>query len=73
MREYDKTETGMRLRSLRLEHGYMVKDIAERIGVTGSAVTQWETSGLSPRVDHMVMLSEIYGVPLDLLVARKAV
>lgn len=32
-----------------------------------------QTSGLSPRVDHMVMLSEIYGVPLDLLIARKAV
>ena len=53
--------------------GSIAPDIAKQIGVTGSAVTQWETRGLSPMVKHMVMLSEIYGVPLDLLVARKAV
>ena len=69
----DQDKTARKLRYLRTENGYRLQDIASKLDVTESAVAQWELYGLIPTANHFIQLSELYGVPLDDLIFRKAV
>lgn len=68
----DMNRTARKLRDLRTGNGYRLQDIAEKLNVTQSAVSQWELYGLIPTANHFIQLSELYGVPLDALIYRKA-
>lgn len=53
--------------------GYTQTEIAEKIGVTQSTVSLWESGQTHPRTKHIPRAAEVYGVDASELVApRKA-
>ncbi len=46
-------------RALRIEAGLSLSDVADRLGVTRSAVSRWERGLRSPRADNRVRYSEL--------------
>lgn len=59
-----------KLREIRLEKRYKLKDIAEVAGVSIQAVHQWESGETMPPVDKLVKVARFYGVTVDELIAE---
>ncbi len=62
-----------KLRALRTENQLTQEELAERIFVTRSAVSKWETGGGYPGVDSLKLLAETFGVTLDELISDEDV
>lgn len=59
---------GLRLRGLRLARGLTMADLAERIGVSQPAISQWESGREKPGRESLLKLSVELGVaPEDLM------
>ena len=58
---YDKIKT------LREHYGLTQVQLAQRLGVTKSAVNAWETGTNSPSLSYVVKLAKIFGVSTDYL------
>ncbi len=54
-----------KLKKIRTENRYKLKDIAEIAGVSVQAVQQWETGATRPSIDRLKNLSRFYGVTVD--------
>lgn len=54
-----------KLKQIRTENRYKLKDIAQIAGVSVSAVQQWETGATRPSIDRLVILSRFYGKTVD--------
>ena len=50
------------IRMLRLMRGYTQQDIADKLGKTTNAISNWELGNTSPSVDDMVALCEFLKV-----------
>lgn len=59
-----------KLREIRLEKRYKLKDIAEVAGVSIQAVHQWESGETMPPVDKLVKVARFYGVTVDELIGE---
>ncbi|MBP5223802.1 MAG: helix-turn-helix transcriptional regulator [Lachnospiraceae bacterium] len=60
------TETGRNIMRLRQDAGLTVKDLQEIFGFgTPQAVYKWQHGSAIPTVDNLVVLSAIFGVPID--------
>ena len=46
-------------------------ELAERIGVVQSAISQWEAGATAPRLDKLKLMSELFGCAIDDLVAEE--
>lgn len=55
------------MRCLREHYGLTQTQLAERLGVTKSAVNAWETGTNSPSLTYIIKLAQIYGVSTDYL------
>ena len=64
----DLQKTGQFISSLRKQHGWTQKDLAERVGVTDKAVSRWETGRGFPDVCCLAALAEALEVPISELV-----
>ena len=64
-------ETAGRLAALRRERGLSQEALAERLGVSRQAVSKWERAEASPDTDNLILLSRLYGVSLDSLLATE--
>ena len=64
----DLQKTGRFIASLRKEHGWTQKDLAERVGVTDKAVSRWETGRGFPDVSCLIALADALEVPISELV-----
>lgn len=64
----DLQKTGQSISSLRKEHGWTQKDLAERVGVTDKAVSRWETGRGSPDVSYLTALADVLEVSISELV-----
>ena len=62
----------MRLKELRESRGMTQQDVAEAIHVTKGAVCQWENGTRIPGLSTALMLADLFQVPLDTLLGRKA-
>ena len=51
------------MRELREKAGLTQGELAERLGVTQSTITYWETGKCYPRPDKLLKLEELLGVP----------
>ena len=56
-----------KMRCLREHYGLTQTQLAERLGVTKSAVNAWETGTNSPSLTYIIKLAQIYGVSTDYL------
>lgn len=55
------------IRELRERHGWSQVEVANRVGVTPSAVYNWEKGKNEPRLTQLRALSRVFGVSLDQL------
>jgi SOS-response transcriptional repressor LexA len=62
-------EIGIRIKRARGEKALTQEALADLLGVTKSAVSQWESGNTAPSVDNLRQISAILGVSLDALIA----
>ena len=58
---------GEKLVHLRKELGLSQLEAAEKLNVSRQAISRWEVGAAVPSVDNLKYLSELYGVPVDVL------
>ncbi len=58
---------GEKLRQLRVRSGLTQEQLAQKIYVTRTAISKWETDRGYPGIDSLKQLSEIFGVSIDYL------
>ena len=61
------------LKRLRLEKGLTQEELAERVGVTGQAVSKWEREECYPDITLLPGLANCFGVTLDELVGMQEI
>ena len=64
-------EIANRLVQMRKAHGYSQEELAAQLGISRQAVSKWERAESSPDTDNLIMLSKLYGVSLDSLLATE--
>lgn len=60
-----------RLKQLRLDKHLTQARVAERVGVTASMVSSYETDIRLPSFEVMVRLADLFGVTVDYLLCRE--
>ena len=59
-----------KLKSLRLKYGLSQKQVAERIGVSPSIISSYETGERTPSTEVLLALSHLYRCSTDYLLGR---
>ena len=59
-----------RMKQIRLEKRYKLKDIAEVAGVSIQAVHQWESGETQTPIDKLVKVARFYGMTVDELIGE---
>ena len=62
----------MRLRELRNKSGLTQNEIANKLGVSGQTILNWENGIYEPKINQLIQLAELFGVTVDYLIERKA-
>ena len=60
-----------KLRILRTKSGFSQREIAERLGVSASIISGYETGERTPSVENLLSLSYIYRCTTDYLLGRE--
>jgi transcriptional regulator with XRE-family HTH domain len=63
---------GDRLKAFRKRAGLTQEQIAEAVGLTKSAVSQWESNASQPDIPSLKVLRDVLGVSLDVLICGDA-
>lgn len=63
---------GDQIKLLREQAGWRQVDLGKAVGVTGSAVTQWEKGNRCPDPQMLGQLADRFGVSVDYLLGRTA-
>lgn len=58
---------GQRIRKLRIAARLSQEELAELVDVSRQAVSRWENGSSYPRIEKLVLLSQLYAVSLDYL------
>ena len=59
-------KTGERIRRLRMEHGYRVRDLQKMIGLESpQSIYKCERGANLPSIDNAIILAWIYGISVD--------
>ena len=66
-----KESFGERFARLRKQKGLTQEELAQKIGLSGQAVSKWENDASMPDISLLVELSEILGVSLDELLGKE--
>lgn len=59
-----------RLRALRKQSGLTQQAVADRLSIHRTAYTKYETSGVTPDQQGLMILAEMFGVSVDYLIGR---
>lgn len=65
----DTVKMGKFLKELRKEQDMTQEALGERIGVTNKTVSRWETGAYVPPVECLMLMSDMYGVTINEMVA----
>lgn len=65
----DTKKIGLFLKNLRKENNMTQEQLGERIGVTNKTISRWETGNYMPPVDSLLLLSDIYGITINEILA----
>lgn len=57
-----KQHTPKKLRKYRMDHGYTIYSLADRMGVSYSSVSYWENGDKFPKHGKILELEQIFGV-----------
>lgn len=70
----DAPATGARIKEMRLDRGFSVRDLQEVYGFEAPTVIyKWQKGASMPTLDNLVVLSSIFGCRLDdIIVVREA-
>ena len=67
-------QTGKRIEELRRERGYTVKELKKAMDpISCQAIYKWLQGRALPSIDNLVILSELFRVPIDQIVIRESV
>lgn len=55
---------------LRKQKGLSQIELAEKINVSRQAISKWETGVSLPSTENLILISNLYDIPLDSLVSR---
>ena len=69
----DTRKLGLFLKQLRKENNMTQEQLGERIGVTNKTISRWETGGYMPPVESLILLSDLYGISINELLAGESV
>ncbi|HHT67142.1 MAG TPA: helix-turn-helix transcriptional regulator [Erysipelotrichaceae bacterium] len=61
----------MRLRELRNRDGLTQNEVANKIGVSGQTILNWENEIYEPKINQLIQLADLFNVSIDYLVERK--
>ena len=61
-----------KLKALRLKYGYSQKQVAEKIGVSMSIVSGYETGERTPSTEVLLSLSYLYNCTTDYLLGKQS-
>lgn len=61
-----------KLKELRLKYGYSQKQVAEKLGVSPSIVSGYETGERTPSTENLLALSYLYNCSTDFLLGKQA-
>lgn len=64
-------DMGERIRKLRISKGYTQQQLAERMNVTKSLISAYETGFKSPSYSNLISLANIFKVSTDYLLGVK--
>ena len=68
----DLIETGKRILIARVKAGLSVRDLQAALGLTApNTIYKWQRGECLPKLDHLIILSAILGVPMDELLVVK--
>lgn len=62
---------GDNIRFFREQLGWTQKQLAERVSISRSVLTRWERGSLTPDIQYLISLSDIFQISIDSLVGRK--
>ncbi|MBQ8569375.1 MAG: helix-turn-helix domain-containing protein [Oscillospiraceae bacterium] len=65
----DTKKIGIFLKELRNEKGMTQEQLGERIGVSNKTISRWETGNYMPPVDCLSILSDIYDISINEILA----
>ena len=70
----DAEATGQRIRVLMAERNITVLDIQKRLNLsTRQAIYHWLCGMSLPKIDHLVILADMFGVTMDDIVVTKRI
>lgn len=61
-----------KLKALRIKYGYSQKQVAEKIGVSPSIVSGYETGERTPSTEVLLLLSYLYNCSTDYLLGKQS-
>ena len=62
---------GNRVKKLRIDNGYSMQDLANKINVTKSSINMWENGGSIPKDNILIELSKLFNVSIDHLLGNE--
>ena len=69
--EEKKNLFSVRLKELRLQHGFSQEELAEQIGIKQNSYSDWEHGKSKPNYEKLEKIADFFGVSLDWLFGRK--
>lgn len=69
----DTKRIGAFLKELRKENGMTQEQLGERVGVSNKTVSRWETGNYMPPIESLSMLSDIYNISINEILAGERV
>ena len=61
----------VRLKELRLQHGFSQEELAEKIGIKQNSYSDWKHGKCKPNYEKLEKIADFFGVSLDWLFGRK--
>lgn len=69
--EEKKNLFSVRLKELRLQHGFSQEELAEKIGIKRNTYSDWEHGKCKPNYEKLEKIADFFSVSLDWLFGRK--